>query len=166
MKITIAASDGIDKKFISETDMGDYVVRKEIWTLNTQSDPDKTPMESAYTKDGAYIGNVKDAKRLVEERGIIPEVSDPTHTVCSIGYCEREGKWYGWSHRAIYGFKVGSKVKKGDCAYTPEKGEWIARTDSEAKQMAKDFASSVSSSPKQISVKFSISKELLKNTPK
>ena len=24
-----------------------------------------------------------------------------------IGFSEKEQKWYGWSHRAFYGFKVG-----------------------------------------------------------
>lgn len=41
----------------------------------------------------------------------------------NIGFSAAEQKWYGWSHRAIYGFGVGSKVSKGDCAYvgaTPE----------------------------------------------
>jgi hypothetical protein len=35
-----------------------------------------------------------------------------------------DGKWYGWSHRAIYGFKPGDTVKPGDIGnkyqYTPE----------------------------------------------
>ena len=60
----------------------------------------------------------------------------------SIGFSEKEQKWYGWSHRAIYGFGVGSKVKKGDCGY---KGKtWTAKTLDDAKQMAKDFADGVS----------------------
>ena len=60
----------------------------------------------------------------------------------SIGFSEKEQKWYGWSHRAIYGFGVGSKIKKGDCGY---KGKaWTARTLDDAKQMAKDFADEVS----------------------
>lgn len=60
----------------------------------------------------------------------------------SIGFSEKEQKWYGWSHRAIYGFGIGSKVKKGDCGY---KGNaWTAKTLDDAKQMAKDFADAVS----------------------
>ena len=53
--------------------------------------------------------------------GIKPEIS-PTVAcseggrVCTIGFCEREQKWYGWSHRAIYGFGIGDEVKEGDCA--------------------------------------------------
>lgn len=60
----------------------------------------------------------------------------------SIGFSEKEQKWYGWSHRAIYGFGIGSKVKKGDCGY---KGKtWTAKTLDDAKQMAKDFVDAVS----------------------
>ena len=46
---------------------------------------------------------------------IKPEKIWKNSNVCSIGFCEKEQKWYGWSHRAMYGFKVGDKVKKGDC---------------------------------------------------
>lgn len=53
-----------------------------------------------------------------------------------------DGKWYGWSHRAIHGFEIGDKVKKGDCAYTGK--EYTIKTDDQAKQTAIDFAESVS----------------------
>ena len=83
-----------------------------------------TPEELAfaYTPEGHYIGTHSWAETLAK-RGIIPELRNPTDGVCSIGFCEAEQKWYGWSHRAIYGFGIGSKVSKGDCAYvadTPE----------------------------------------------
>lgn len=79
-------------------------------------------MESAYsTKDGGYIGSPEMAKHL-ESKGIAPELIEGKK-VCSIGFSEREQKWYGWSHRAIFGFGVGHTVKKGDLNYiasTPE----------------------------------------------
>ena len=28
---------------------------------------------------------------------------------CGLGWSEKEQKYYGWSHRAIYGFGIGSK---------------------------------------------------------
>lgn len=49
--------------------------------------------------------------RLMQEYSFSP--------TCCIGFNEKEQKWYGWSHRAIYGFGIGSVVKKGDCAYIP-----------------------------------------------
>lgn len=74
-------------------------------------------IESCYTPNGDYIGNEKDAMYLTT-KGIQPELRKGT-SVCSIGFCEREQQWYGWSHRAIYGFGVGSEVKRGSCAYMP-----------------------------------------------
>ena len=32
----------------------------------------------------------------------------------------KDGKWYGWSHRAINGFEIGDTVKRGDIAYTSD----------------------------------------------
>lgn len=58
-----------------------------------------------------------------------------------LGFSEAEQKWYGWA-RGIYGFGIGSKVKKGDCAYTGK--EWTAKSLEDAKQMAKDYAKNLS----------------------
>ena len=73
----------------------------------------------SYTLDGHYIGNSKRGYRLCKKRGIKPELAHPDNNICSIGFCESEQRWYGWSHRMISGFKVGDSVTKGDCAYTP-----------------------------------------------
>ena len=70
-----------------------------------------------YAPDGSYIGTKDWADRLAE-LGIMPQRRLPDSQTASIGFCEREQKWYGWSHRAIAGFGIGSAVKKGDCAYT------------------------------------------------
>lgn len=46
-------------------------------------------------------------------------------THCS-GYSPANKMWYGWSHKAFYGFTVGSEVKRGDCAYKADnKDEYI-----------------------------------------
>lgn len=80
--------------------------------------PGEPKMTAAFSlKDGGYIGLEDDAKRL-EERGIVPELREPDHGTCSIGFCEKEQKWYGWSHRAMCGFGIGDVVKDGDCAAT------------------------------------------------
>jgi len=80
---------------------------------------DPVTVTSAYTPTGAYIGDEEWAKKL-EERGIVPELREADHSVCSIGFCEREQKWYGWSHRAIHGFAIGDTVEPGDIAYTAD----------------------------------------------
>jgi len=98
--------------------------------------------KNAYTPNGDWIGSPEDAHRLVAVRGIQPMIAKICHCVCSIGYSVKDGKWYGWSHRAIYGFKVGSTCKKGDCGCRGV--EWTAKTTLQAKQMAIDFAEGVS----------------------
>lgn len=75
--------------------------------------------KSAYTPSGDWIGNSRDAYRLCMKRGIAPEKANSKHCVCSIGFSERLQKWFGWSHRAIFGFKVGDVVKEGDCTASP-----------------------------------------------
>lgn len=110
-----------------------YEIRTEV--VDPEGEGNTVEMKSAYTKSGAYIGGARDGRVLCEEKGIKPETIDSGHNVCSIGFCEAEQKWYGWSHRAIFGFGIGSSVKKGDCAYIPSK-EDIAK---ECKQNGSEF---------------------------
>lgn len=95
-----------------------YIIKPEKNTLD-----ESIIMNSAYTPAGDYIGSEKTAKLLCEKYGIAPELAEPNNNVCSIGFSEKDQKWYGWSHRAIFGFGIGSECKKGDCAYTPDNPE-------------------------------------------
>lgn len=122
--------------------------------------PSIVTMKSAYTPEGWYIGNPKNAHYLVKKRGIKPELINPEANVCSIGFCEKEQKWFGWSHRAIYGFGIGNEVKEGDCCATsgwtdeylaehPEEDTslpvgFTAHDLEDAKRMAVAFAEGVS----------------------
>ena len=47
-------------------------------------------------------------------------------TPASIGWSKEEQKWYGWSHRAIYGFGIGDSVTRDSCAYIPTDKEDFA----------------------------------------
>ncbi len=76
-------------------------------------------MKSAYNPSGDYIGESKWGYRLCKKFGIAPEKITADSNICSIGFCEKEQKWYGWSHRALFGFGVGSECKKGSCHYQP-----------------------------------------------
>lgn len=78
---------------------------------------------SGFNAHGHYIGSEKTTRYLVEERGISPEVARPSDRVCSVGFCGAEQKWYGWSHRAIFGFGIGSAIKRGDCGYRAPSAE-------------------------------------------
>jgi len=67
-----------------------------------------------YSKfDGSYITRVgmESSVLFLAEREITESL---TH---GVGYSPKYNKWYGWSHRAICGFEVGSTCKKGDCHY-------------------------------------------------
>ena len=135
-----------------------YEVRKERHFVGDDEQP--IIMKSAYTPSGDYMGNPRMANFLIRKKGIKPEKANPLHNVCSIGFCGAEEKWYGWSHRAIFGFGIGSKVKEGDCVassgwteeYLREHPEedislpigFKAYTLSDAKRMAIAFADSVS----------------------
>lgn len=44
-------------------------------------------------------------------------VDNLTH---GLGFSPKENKWYGWSHRAIMAFGIGSTCKYGDCHYHPK----------------------------------------------
>jgi hypothetical protein len=115
-------------------------------------------MFSVYSEDGGYVGTVESALQYFK-RGIIPELSRPDNKVCSIGKSVFDGKWYGWSHRAIYGFSVGDTVKDGDlCAESGFTEEYlkehpnedrslpvgfVAKTEDDARKMAIAFADSV-----------------------
>ena len=129
-----------------------YEVRDELVSSPCSSD-EPLRWKMAYTPRGDYIGDPKTAHRLVFVRGIQPEKRTPDSGVCSVGYSVKDGKWYGWSHRAIFGFQIGSKCREGDCHYTPTKqkvggkvgrGCWTAQTTLDAREMACDFAEGVS----------------------
>lgn len=120
---------------------------------------DEITMKSAYTPEGHYIGNQKWAHRLCKTWGIKPELLHSTNKVCSIGFSSKDGKWYGWSHRAICGFQIGDVVQEGDCCAMSGWTEdyliahpeddislpvgFTAKTIDDAKQMAMAFAESV-----------------------
>jgi len=81
-----------------------------------------------YSKvDGAYltrVGTENDLNFLLK-RGITEQIQDGygEPKTCCIGFNPKEQKWYGWSHRAIFGFGIGSECKKGDCGFEPSNKE-------------------------------------------
>jgi len=79
--------------------------------------------EIYYSKiDGSYITRVgleNDIAHLLK-LGITEQVQS------CIGFNPIEQKWFGWSHRAIFGFGIGSECKIGSCAYEPDSKEAFA----------------------------------------
>ena len=72
-------------------------------------------------EDDSYLTHVgmEDKLSYLTRYGITEQIQSTSGKTANIGFNPVEQKWYGWSHRAIYGFGIGSEVKKGDCAYTP-----------------------------------------------
>jgi len=69
-----------------------------------------------YSKfDGSYITRVGMESNVdfLAEREITSEL---TH---GVGFSPKDNKWYGWSHRANYGFEIGSECRRGSCHYRP-----------------------------------------------
>ena len=107
------------KKILSEKDNKTHKVIKGLISGKPYK-CDDFEISSAYDKKNQYLGDPKMVKPLIEKYHIEDfEKTDPLNTICTIGYSPLEKSWYGWSHRGIAGFHVGSKVSKGDCAYQP-----------------------------------------------
>lgn len=97
-----------------------------------------------------------DRDKYFKEHGIKPQKADPSHSACSIGFSEKEQKWYGWSHRAMCGFGIGHKVKEGDCGADGwaegQKGikpGFVCETIDDCEKVARAFARSVASIAKE-----------------
>lgn len=90
----------IEFEVVKETKHELFIEREEIWRMDGSPD---TPMHNAYSHDEGYIGMIRDAEFLCGEKGIKPEKRTPESNAASVGI-DREGKWWGWSHRAIASF--------------------------------------------------------------
>ena len=98
-----------------------YLVREELIDDSEWGGDGALPMTNCYClSSGVWIGDENTAKYLCETRGL-RAFEKRTEQSCgaSIAFQPDEQKWYGWSHRAIYGFGVGSTCKRGDSHYTP-----------------------------------------------
>jgi hypothetical protein len=79
-----------------------------------------------------------------EREGIRSESTEFKGRPQSTGFNEQEQKWYGWSHRARYGFGVGDKVTKDSVIAHHFPVGHEAKTLDDARQMAAAFAEAVS----------------------
>ena len=86
------------------------VAYKEMWKEDWMTESSQI----YYSKfDGSYITleGLEDDVKFLADREITEELTN------GVGFSPKENKWYGWSHRAIYGFTIGSTCKKGDAHY-------------------------------------------------
>lgn len=181
---------------VSTTPMQHYTLK--VVRLDGGRPEDDVMTKQCVTSAGDYIGDPRTTDLLINKYGIRHfEKTEPAHCVCSIGYNPDTRTWFGWSHRAIFGFAPGSTCKMGDCQFEPSnasefldslkswygddvykepkytetvagvnvtykdcngkemlsfepypaqwgRGQWVATTEEDAKQMAIAFAKSVS----------------------
>lgn len=80
--------------------------------------PDHPEQKIYFSKyDDSYLG-----MEGVIEHSIIPILAELEVTLelsNNFGYSPKHKKWFGWSHRRIYGFTIGSTCKPGNCHYRP-----------------------------------------------
>ena len=112
-------------KRISQKMLNEFIAKVAELKLSTIPNDD---IMCYYSKiDGAYFtrkGMEKQGFKYLLKRGIIENLQSMNggKVVC-IGFNPVEQKWYGWSHRALYGFGIGSTCKKGNCHYTADNPE-------------------------------------------
>jgi hypothetical protein len=163
-----ATVGGVDIPMISMPEMSEEVLDAaeyapgytlETVLVSSRDDGESFKMQRVMANAGGYVGEPDMARLLIQERGILPELSAPGKNVCAVGFCPKEQKWYGWSHRAIFGFGIGDVVGEGDCCATsgwtddylaahPEEDRRLpvgfkAETLDDARRMAVAFADAV-----------------------
>lgn len=119
-------------------DHGFWEEREETWRIEgDDSDPDGTTRFVAYAENGQYIGEPKRIRSLIKKFKISEFINN------SLGFSEEDQKYYGWSHRAIFGFGIGDKLYEERFENKKNKQK-IIKTLGDAKKSAINFARSVS----------------------
>lgn len=91
-------------------------VNPQSWNQEDKSFEELTEynyFESSY--DRGYIGRQEEIDFIKSQGLILVQKAGNNNKTCSIGYQPETNKWWGWSHRARYGFTIGDIVKEGDC---------------------------------------------------
>lgn len=94
--------------------------------------------DAILNNQGQLLGQYSD--KIVQDiiiKNINPETTTPDGGFCNIGYSPQDKKWYGWNiidKRPLKGFGIGDCLKKGDC---------IAKTLDDCKQMAINYANAI-----------------------
>ena len=147
-----------------------FDLHEEVWSMEGCGD---TPIKVYRNKQGDFIASRYNRNRpglvkAIARLGITPEKASRKHSVCSVGKSAKDGKWYGWSHRAMVGFGLGDRIfqerytasgkicdackEMEDCEGLPcpnsipfvQHGKKTITNDVEARKAAVAFARSVS----------------------
>jgi|TARA_R110000822_G_scaffold6851_14_gene28715 hypothetical protein len=92
----------------------------EIGDSNIPDDGDKIYYSEV---DGSYLTRVgmENDLNFLLKNGITEQIQNWNNekgNPSNIGFNPIEQKWYGWSHRAIFGFGIDSECKKGNLGYS------------------------------------------------
>lgn len=129
-----------------------YIIRTVRYAEGEMCRGSKPFEERRYcNRKGDWISNdPRFSLFLLRRLHIWPELAERWHRVCSIGKSHKDGKWYGWSHRAIEGFDIGDKLftigfREAGFEQLPytQRGFKTIETEDEARQAAKNFAEHV-----------------------
>ncbi len=90
-----------------------FDVWEEEWDLGNAEHFENAKDIAVRNKQGDYAGP-KEVVNLFEKFGIAPELIEDDSDVCTIGWSEREQKYYGWSHRTAVGFGMGDMIFEED----------------------------------------------------
>jgi len=103
----------------------------------------EVPMEKRTLGNIPRYADKKPKVHFKDWMGIKGQKRQSSHDAQSFGKAEADGKWYGWSHRAIYGFGIGDCVEPDTCGNSSGK-EYVIKTDDQARDTAIAFAKDVS----------------------
>lgn len=140
------AGDIIEQNIVEKHDFFEVIEELVQWGKRPE---DASYMLSIRNRRGDYVGeSTPQFKKVLLDLGIEPELRDEDCCVCSIGWSEKQQKYYGWSHRAMVGFGVGDKVFEEDfgddkTAFNDHGRETI-QNRSDARRAAAAFAEYVS----------------------
>lgn len=92
----------------------------EIITMDITDDEKMDAYVSKIDKSYLTFVGMEDKIDYIVTNGLtqVQNMNGVAGNSANIGFSEEEQLWYGWSHRAMYGFGIGSKVVKGDCAFS------------------------------------------------
>jgi len=112
-------------------------------------------------KNQPKYSNGKNLVKFQDWLLIKSQKKDPKHSAYSFGKSKADGKWYGWSHRAVAGFGAGDEVtgdsegKKQTAPKDPATGtsdwdkvvfepDFTIKNDDHARDVAIQFSDNVS----------------------
>ena len=112
----------------------------EIWTEHNEyvGLADLSPRHQSEI-NFIYMHRLTNLMSINRAKGL--PLSETGCNAVSVGFNEKEQKWYGWTHRGYGAFGIGYEVIKGSiCDYGTHRYPFKVKTLEQAKQLAIDIA--------------------------